>query len=206
MAVTPNYGWPIPVATDYVKDGYDAIADLGNAIDTTVAGLGSGLNLITTNTFTAQSAVQLDNCFSATYSNYRFEFNLTAVSATDVNILVRLVDGTTPITAASYEYGSAGYTSSALSENWAGSGATSIIVGKSATSYPQSSISGDVFAPNLAAVTNLNSTSFSRLSSGRAFWTSGGGFLNTTTVYEGIQFFTSTGTMTGAISIYGYEK
>jgi hypothetical protein len=34
MAVTPNYNFPIPVATDYVKDGWDAIADLGNAVDT----------------------------------------------------------------------------------------------------------------------------------------------------------------------------
>jgi hypothetical protein len=39
MAVTPNYGWPVPVATDYVKDGYAAIADLGDAIDATVFGL-----------------------------------------------------------------------------------------------------------------------------------------------------------------------
>jgi hypothetical protein len=35
MATTPNYGWPIPVATDYVKDGYANIADLGDAIDAT---------------------------------------------------------------------------------------------------------------------------------------------------------------------------
>lgn len=39
MAVTPNFSWPVPVATDYVKDGWEAISDLGNAIDTTVAAL-----------------------------------------------------------------------------------------------------------------------------------------------------------------------
>lgn len=40
MATTTNNSWPIPVATDYVKDGWDAIADLGNGIDTSV---GTGL-------------------------------------------------------------------------------------------------------------------------------------------------------------------
>lgn len=45
MAVTPNYNWPVPVATDYVKDGWEAISDLGNAIDTSlfsaVGGIGT---------------------------------------------------------------------------------------------------------------------------------------------------------------------
>lgn len=36
MATTTNYGWPTPVSTDYVTDGWDAIKDLGDAIDTTL--------------------------------------------------------------------------------------------------------------------------------------------------------------------------
>jgi hypothetical protein len=38
---TPNYGWPVPTSTDYVKDGATAIEALGDAIDTTVFGLPS---------------------------------------------------------------------------------------------------------------------------------------------------------------------
>jgi len=37
---TTNNAWPIPASTDYVKNGYDAIDDLGNAID---ASVGTGL-------------------------------------------------------------------------------------------------------------------------------------------------------------------
>ena len=56
MAVTPNYGWPVPVATDYVKDGWEAISDLGNAIDTTVAALPTeSMTLISTTTLTGAS-------------------------------------------------------------------------------------------------------------------------------------------------------
>lgn len=37
MGTTTNYGWPTPVSTDYVTDGWDAIKDLGDAIDTSLA-------------------------------------------------------------------------------------------------------------------------------------------------------------------------
>lgn len=33
MATTSNNGWPVPVSTDLVRNGYDAINDLGAAID-----------------------------------------------------------------------------------------------------------------------------------------------------------------------------
>lgn len=36
MATSPNYGWPEPNDTDYVKNGADAMRDLGDAIDATV--------------------------------------------------------------------------------------------------------------------------------------------------------------------------
>lgn len=36
MASTPEYGWPTPNDSDYVKDGAEAIRNLGDAIDSTV--------------------------------------------------------------------------------------------------------------------------------------------------------------------------
>jgi hypothetical protein len=33
---TVNNNWPTPVQTDLVKDGWEAIKDLGDAIDTTL--------------------------------------------------------------------------------------------------------------------------------------------------------------------------
>ena len=37
MGTTTNYSWPTPVSSDYVTDGWDAIKDMGDAIDTTLA-------------------------------------------------------------------------------------------------------------------------------------------------------------------------
>ena len=70
---TPNYGWPVPTSTDYVKDGATAIEALGDAIDATVFGLPSGaLTLISTTTIgTAVSSVNVTGAFSATYDNYK---------------------------------------------------------------------------------------------------------------------------------------
>ena len=36
MALSPNYSWPEPNDSDFVKDGADAIRDLGDAIDATL--------------------------------------------------------------------------------------------------------------------------------------------------------------------------
>ena len=53
MPTTTNNGWPTPADTDLVKNGADAIRDLGNAIDTTLGVYSPatpGLVLISTTT------------------------------------------------------------------------------------------------------------------------------------------------------------
>jgi hypothetical protein len=73
---TPNYGWPVPTSTDYVKDGATAIEALGDAIDATVFGLPSAaLALIKTQTVgTAVSSVTVTAAFNTTYDNYLIIF------------------------------------------------------------------------------------------------------------------------------------
>ena len=88
MAVTPNYSWPVPVNTDYVKDGAEAIKDLGDAIDATVFGLPSGgLTLIKTQVIgSAVSSVTVSGAFSATYDNYKIIIsNLVGSAGTTLN-------------------------------------------------------------------------------------------------------------------------
>jgi hypothetical protein len=86
---TPNYGWPVPTSTDYVKDGATAIEALGDAIDATVFNLGSGpleariptsvavgsgsgsFNATTGNvTFSGATSISLNGVFNATFSRY----------------------------------------------------------------------------------------------------------------------------------------
>lgn len=39
MATSPHYAWPEPNDSDYVKNGADAMRDLGDAIDSTTYGI-----------------------------------------------------------------------------------------------------------------------------------------------------------------------
>jgi hypothetical protein len=101
MATTPTYSWPIPDDTDLVKDGAEAIRDLGNAIDTTVDGLGVGLVHIDTVTYTGVASISMpDNIFSADYTFYK-AIGFHTVGST-YNLRLR-AGGSDNSTAGSYE-------------------------------------------------------------------------------------------------------
>jgi len=91
MAITPNYSWPLPDDTDLVKDGAEAIRDLGNAIDTTVDGLpGAGLVHINTTTFSAVAAQSINDVFNATYTNYLALISVDNLSTATLNLRLRI--------------------------------------------------------------------------------------------------------------------
>jgi len=73
MPNTTNNNWPTPADTDLVKNGADAIRDLGNAIDTTLGVYSPstpGLVKINTTSFSAVSSQSVNSVFSATYDYY----------------------------------------------------------------------------------------------------------------------------------------
>ena len=103
MAVTPNYSWPVPVNTDLVKDGAEAIKDLGDAIDATVFGLPSGgITLINATTITAGTTVNIDSVFSVTYRNYLILVDVTKDSS-DITFNLQLRAGGVTNTSTIYQ-------------------------------------------------------------------------------------------------------
>ena len=101
---TTNNNWPTPVATDLVKDGWEAIKDLGDAIDTTLgvyAPSTPGLTLINTTSFSAVSSQSFNDVFNATYENYRIVCYFESSTATTVTVRLR-VGGADNSTASSY--------------------------------------------------------------------------------------------------------
>jgi hypothetical protein len=96
MGTTTNNGWPTPVATDLVKDGWEAIKDLGDAIDTTLgvyAPSTSGLTLLNTTSFSGVSSQTFNDVFSTTYDNYKIIYAAEAGSTVSNTIRLR-VSGT----------------------------------------------------------------------------------------------------------------
>jgi hypothetical protein len=130
---TPNFGWPVPTSTDYVKDGATAIEALGDAIDATVFGLGaSALTLITSQTISSSvSAVNFDNCFTSTYQNYLIVLNVTVSGLTNITFKYR-TSGSSIST--DYTNGSLAATTSASVGNYAGGETTAAFLGRTEAS------------------------------------------------------------------------
>jgi hypothetical protein len=207
MGTTTNNGWPTPVATDLVKDGWEAIKDLGDAIDTTLgvyAPSTPGLTLINTTSFSAVSAVSLAaNTFSATYTNYRILFYITAKSTANV-CTVRLRTSGTDNSSSTYDISCVGATS-------AGS------FGAAANNAAQfDPLDGTARTPNEVWIFDVLSTfaAVNTILDGTAYTTDAGATIKTvkwtgrfenTTSFDSLSFNASTGTITGSYSVYGYN-
>lgn len=196
---TPNYGWPVPTSTDYVKDGALAIENLGDAIDTTVFGFKTGLKLISATTIgSAVSSVTLTGVFSATYDNYKIMIAGGAGTIGGVDPpFFSLVFGST--TTGYYEvrprYSLAGSASLFTTNN-----GSSFIVGGASTSGLNANI--EVQSPFLSKNTlhnsNLVGTTTNNLDLSY-------GYLANTTSYTACTLAVTSGTMTaGTIRVYGY--
>jgi hypothetical protein len=199
MPNTTNYSFPTPADTDLVKNGADAIRDLGDAVDTAMnTALGTkkaGMVLLNTTSFSGVSSFSLPaNTFSATYSNYRIVIYDNSHS-TGSTTFWRMRAAGSDATGSNYQ-GNWWY--------WVGSSANAFF--NAATNAPQLSDNPtnyiiDIFNPFVAAPTYLNS-----ISGGAIGWQQARGSHDLSTSYDSMSFIRTSGTMTGTYSVYGYNK
>ena len=204
---TPNYGWAVPTSTDLVKDGATAIETLGDSIDASMfTALGTkkaGMVLLNTTSFSAVSSQSINDVFSSTYDNYRIICDFTGSTGTNNNMRLRVsgADDTTSNYMRQYIYSSSTTIAAARSNSqstWLlgdhdGSNRTVNIV--------------DLISPNLARVTGgvHFSAMYYNSSSANAWLQNGLGF-NAATQFTGFTIYPSSGTITGTVSVYGYNK
>jgi len=209
MPNTTNYSFPTPADTDLVKNGADAIRDLGDAVDTAMnTALGtkkSGLVLLNTTSFSGVASQSVTSVFSSTYDNYAIKINLEPITTTAQNVLLRLRTASDDSGANYYQSGFFNSSGGAAYTGEANSGQTSF-----ATVY-QTTVAGDyamanieLFAANLAKPTLFQNIAVRKDSSSSSQLYRVGA-LNTTTQYTGFTIFVTT-TMTGTVSVYGYSK
>jgi hypothetical protein len=203
MGTTTNNGWPTPVATDLVKDGWEAIKDLGDAIDTTLgvyAPSTSGLTLINTTSFSAVASQSVNDVFSAIYDNYKIIVTGLISSVEGMNMRLR-ASGTDNSTASSYVRQTLNATSTTLvggratSNLWELGGWDSTLV---------NTLVIDLFNPFAASATGF-SVDLLRSTSG-AYIQIANGTHNQTVSYDGFTLIPGAGTITGSVSVYGYSK
>ena len=204
---TPNYGWPVPTSTDYVKDGATAIEALGDAIDATVFGLGSaGMTLISSTTMTAVSSQILTNVFSSTYDNYRVIFTGNG-TVNGYNWLgFQLRTGTTTATTNYFSKAMHSDTNTASTTFASANVSNATFLTGSITNGSSAATGFDICRPFLATPTDMygqtqgNFTGNSTYAS--IFW----GTNTNSTSYNQLVLTPSSGTITGTVKVYGYRN
>ena len=204
---TPNYGWPVPTSTDYVKDGATAIEALGDAIDATVFGLGSGaLALVKSQVIgTAVSTVAVTGAFSSTYRNYKIIINGGTISGTGNPVNIQLG----PSSVGGYN---AGYYANAIYANYGGGGLGTVGTNNQSTwttqLYPGTNgyhSEFELLSPQAAYRTGLKGTRFDLAGAGIAGPITG--FHDSVNQFTDFSLLPTGGnTLTGGtIYVYGYK-
>jgi hypothetical protein len=185
----------LPATTNY--DGNLLSATLGGKLDT--SSYKAGMELITSQSFSAVSSVSINDCFSATYQNYRLIFN-GSVSG-DVIMQARLrVAGSDNSTANSY----VSQDLQAYSTTVAAFRTTSNIIQLFTANVNQRTIGivdiGNPFSATATAFFGVSNYPFDQASISLV-----GATHNQTVSYDGLTISPAAGTTTGTIRIYGYR-
>lgn len=175
-----------------------------NFTGATVTGVPSGLNLITSQSFTTASAVNVNNCFSSTYASYRIIYSVTAISATTVDLYMRLRVSGADNTTSSYQSQRLLSSSTTVSGDLNVGGTTQFNAGAGSSAAGDATTGAiDIHRPNQAGSTiytgqiSLVSTNlYAGVISGR---------FNNTTVFDGFSLYPASGNMTGSLFVYGYK-
>lgn len=163
------------------------------------AGVAPGLVLVASSTFSAASAVNIDSCFSADYSNYEIIMSeVTASNASETRLRLRSggVDNTSTI----YDYIQWGNESSPRR-----SGFTYFVVGNcEGRLEPRNTLrlNQPFGTGNATSIINI----YVALQTTGIVVRSCMGNTNVTTSFDGVSIYPSVGTITGTIRVYGYTK
>ena len=170
-------------------------------------GSDAGLIHIETESFSAVSAVNINDVFSSKYDNYRILFNLTTTSTNNITSARLRVSGSDD-SAATYGYATLGLVLGTTTASNFGASTTSFNeLNYNVSGAQDTSIVLDILRPNLSLRTLISGLTTGAhnnfaANAGRSYW---GNFGNTT-IFTGISFIASTGNFTGNYSVYGYRK
>jgi hypothetical protein len=198
--VTPNYSWPVPTSTDYVKDGATAIEALGDAIDATVFGLPKpGLTLINTTSFSGVATVTVNNVFTTTYDTYRIVLNGFSAT-TSSSARMRLCIAGTPTLGTGYFTAVQRISYAAVSAPTGTSATSTWYIGEMATDTRD--LVFDIQRPALATYKTL-----SMIGSDNGGTFVGAALSTASSLHDGFRLFNDGGhNMNGTVRIYGYRN
>ena len=169
-----------------------------------------GLTLVTASTFSAVSSVSVNNCFTATFDNYRIALTFTALSV-DLNVRMRLRVAGSDNSTTSYDSQLLYVTGTtvAAQQNTGSSGNTQwgLFGGFESDQPTASHMIADIVGPQLVAYTKMSSTGvLLGTADGFTYNYLAANLFKNTTVFDGFTLLTSTGTISGTVRVYGYRN
>ena len=172
----------------------------------TPAASASGLTLISSTSFTTSSAHSVNNCFSATYVNYRILIKLSAQTGTNTDFLMRLrVSGTDATTnyISQRLYNASTTVGSDINSSGTDDWLLHTISSTNPTAMSISSI--DIFDPFPATPTEATNIAIGYFG-GNNYGTFMALVNSNSTSYDGFSLIPVSGTVTGTVRVYGYQN
>jgi hypothetical protein len=163
-----------------------------------------GLTLITTQAFSTVSSVSVDNCFNSTYANYVVLTRITANSTNSI-LNLRLRVNASDASGSDYGYGGRDSNIGGTGNEVGASTATSVPIGDTGSSFPQTFAEVVISDPAEARYT-LGTVRGWNFSGTATFGRHMGWRHALDTAYDGFTLLTNTGTITGTFWLYGYRK
>ena len=182
-----------------------AIAKFWDGSAWVLTGVSPGMVLLTTNNFTAVSAINIENIFSATYDTYQIIFNVDTTSTglqVDVRLRVNGADNTTT------NYQRYSMYSSTFDDTLGGNRSINTTLWTEILKLDNAATGTakvDLYNPFDTKLTRAGHHSVWRFNNLFNQYVSGL-YFNATTSFTGISFITNTGNITGRVSVYGLKK
>ena len=171
------------------------------ASDTNTYLANSGLVFVASTTFSGSSGVEMSNCFSSTYDNYKIL--ITYYGSSGGNTAWQMMTGTNTKDNGSVYYRFGYYWQSSIVTLNAGPNTSDFITNHGTTSSIFSAAEITCFRPNVSGVRTSSFVQSYDAASSLVITTNQ--TVATTTAYTGFYVFPSSGTITGTITIYGYR-
>jgi hypothetical protein len=205
MGNTANNNWPYPESTDLVKDGATAIENLADAIDTTLGVFvpsSPGLTLINTTSFSGVASQSLaTSTFTSSYDNYLITSSNLFSSVNAVNLFFRLRKSGTDNTA--NDYFRAGYAASATLTASQQTDTQLFLGTLSSTATSISWLELKLYNPLVNGRTGIQ---YDMFRANADTTQSAGGTHYVADTFDAITIYPASGTITGSISVYGFNK
>lgn len=204
--VAASYLTQASASTNYASIAAGSLTQLVPQSITAVGGTGS----VSANgavTFTTCSSISLNNVFSSTYQNYRVVLR-TIGNTTFLQVKMRLRNNTTDIDSANYQgrlivWGNDG---GSASESFVNSTSLGVVWNQGTKNSLSVLDIGDPFLTENTTMIGTVMCGYVASNDSNQITSLTGGFLQTSTSYNGLTFFAPAQNLSGNIRIYGYRN